>query len=104
MDLYQGKSTKPTLQEGIFINLGSRVALSMVKHLQCPLEHEICIDNFFTSYVLLAHTRSHESRVTDTVRANRTGKCPFKDDKLMKKESRGDMYYRFDCEEILYVK
>jgi len=43
--------------------------------------------------------------VTGIVRSNRTGKCPLKEDKAMKKQTRGDMDYRFDDEEkILFVK
>jgi len=42
--------------------------------------------------------RPLDIRVTGTVRPNRTGKCPRKEDKTMKKEMRGEMDYRFDDE------
>jgi len=62
-------------------------------------DHEIYIDNCFTSYDLLAHMRSLDLRLTGTVRSNRTGKCPLREDKALKKETRGDMDYIFGDEE-----
>ena len=52
MDLYQGKGRTP-VQEDVNKTLGSRVVHSMIKHLQEPADHEIYMDNFFTSYNLL---------------------------------------------------
>ena len=44
-------------------------------------------------------------RVTGTIRANRTGKCPLMDDKSMKKKERGTYDYRFDKQnEVFLVK
>ena len=76
MSLYQGKAKNLTEQD-IRQSLGSRVVLSMSELLEDPLNHEIFIDNFFTSYDLLVHTRSLGLRVTGTVRSNRTTKCPL---------------------------
>ena len=104
MDLYQGKE-KTLPEQTVQQTLGSRVVLSMCDHLENPLDHEVYIDNFFTSYELLVHMRSLGLRVTGTVRSNRTAKCPLQEDKLMKKEGRGEVDFRFDeKEEILFVK
>jgi len=50
---------------------------------------------------------SLDMRVTGTGKSNKTGKCPQKEDKAMKKKhvACGDMDYRFhDEEKILFVK
>ena len=105
MDLYQGKAKTPLLREDIHKCLGSRVVLSMIEHLENPLDHEIYIEKFFTSYELIVHLCSLGIRVTGTIRSNRTAKCPFEDDKSMKKEVRGDVDFKFDKEEeVLFVK
>ena len=76
ISLYQSKANNLPEQD-IRQSLGSRVVLSMSELLENPLNHEIYIDNFFTSYDLLVHTRSLGLRVTSTVRSNRTAKCPL---------------------------
>ncbi|KAK3861583.1 hypothetical protein Pcinc_032495 [Petrolisthes cinctipes] len=104
MNLYQGKdemNTKDILEE----SLGSSVVVDMIQHLEIPSDHEIYVDDFFTSHKLLADMKHLGIRVTGTTRANRTTKCPLESDKDIKQKVRGEFDYRFDEKnEILFVK
>ena len=104
MDLYQGKEKKET--GSMFKDtLGGKVVLAMTQHLDNTSDHEIYLDNFFTSYKLLAHMKDLGIRVTGTTRANRTAKCSLESDIDMKKKSRGVYDYKFDKENgIFFLK
>lgn len=104
MELYQGKKSGIS-KEARLDGLGSRVVKQFTAELPHPADHEIYIDNFFTSHKLLSQMTNLGVRVTGTTRANRTGRCPLLDDKAMKKEERGMHDYCFDGEnEVLFVK
>lgn len=104
MDLYQGKEKKDT--ESMFKEtLGGKVVMAMTQYLENTSDHEIYLDNFFTSHKLLANMKDLGIRVTGTTRANRTARCSLESDKDMKQKTRGVYDYRFDKENgILFVK
>ena len=68
--------------------------------------HEIFFDNFFTSIEVLKHLGENLLKATNTIRENRTKKCPLISFKVMEKTTeRGFTDYRFDREtRILVVK
>ncbi|XP_042208007.1 piggyBac transposable element-derived protein 2-like, partial [Homarus americanus] len=77
----------------------------MTNHLENPNDHEIYVDNFFSSYNLFVQMKSLGIRITGTVRSNRTSRCPLKDDKSLKKENRGSYDYKFEeKEELFFLK
>ncbi|KAK3878905.1 hypothetical protein Pcinc_016491 [Petrolisthes cinctipes] len=104
MNLYQGKEERNsdcTFEE----TLRGKVVLEMIQHLDIHSDHEIYMDNFFTSHKLLAYMKDIGIRLTGTTRANRTAKCPLQSDKDMKQNGRGSYDYRVDeNNEILFVK
>lgn len=102
MDLYQGKQKNSTTVAMKSDSLGSKVVLSMVSHLEDPEDHEIYVDNFFSSYGLFAQMKSLKIRITGTVHSNRTSKCPLEADKSLKKKYRGSYDYRFERNEELF--
>ena len=84
--MYQGKEKIPNYNAKNNDSLGSKVVLSMTRHLENPNDREIYVDNFFSSYGLLVQMKSLCIRITGTIRSNLTARCPLKDDKLLKRE------------------
>lgn len=104
-DLYQGKQVQSTPNTMNNDSLGSKVVSSMVRHLENLNEHEIYVDNFFSSYDLFQRMRSIGLRITGTIRSNRTCRCPLKDDKALKKEERGSYDYKYEEKnELFFLK
>ena len=102
-DLYCGRNQQEGPHDDLC--LGSRVVLQMLEVVEEPRSHCIFFDNLFTSLDLLTYLRDKGFLATGTMRDNRLEKCPLKDSKQMKKESRGSYDYRFDAtNEILIVR
>ena len=77
----------------------------MLEIVEEPRSHCIFFDKLFTSLDLLTYLREKGFLATGTMGDNRLKKCPLKDSKQMKKESRGSYDYRFDAtNEILIVR
>ena len=105
MDLYQGKQKNSTTSAKKNDSLGSRVVLSMVSHLEDPQDHEVYVDNFFSSFGLFVQMKSLKIRITGTIRSNRTSKCPLETDKSLQKKDRGSYDYRYEeNEELFFLK
>lgn len=73
-DICCGKSTEESSDP-----LGARVVKSRLANMPAlAKEHIVYFDNFFTNYYQLLHDlRLLGYRVTDTIRDNRTKKCPL---------------------------
>ncbi|GFX02858.1 hypothetical protein TNCV_4438401 [Trichonephila clavipes] len=53
--------------------------------LKNPVKHEIFFDNFFSSDKLLTELSEKNFKATDTIRDNRTRRCPLKSPEEAKK-------------------
>ena len=74
----------------------------MINYLDNANDHEIYVDNFFSSYNLFVQLKSLGIRITGTVRANKTSGCTLKNNKSLKKESRGSLESKFEEKRELY--
>ena len=90
LEIYQGKVAN---ENG---PLGSRVVNNLLSVCETPANHHVFMDNFFTSYDLLAKLKLEGFRATGTVRENRLKKCPLVDASIMKKKPRGSFDYQSD--------
>ena len=92
LNIYTGKDGN------ISVSLGSRLANKMVnviKEHSDPINHEICFDNFFTSYDLLVNLADENLKTIGNVRENRTqgANKKLKYAKTMKKSISGEFDY-----------
>ena len=99
-DRYSGKGDyNPKL------GLGGSVVTKLTRRLPIDFKFNVTFDNLFTSLNLLKMLAENEIGGTGTIRANRTGKCPIKDNKAIGKESHGTYDFRYDSvNKILVVK
>lgn len=100
MTVYQGKESQGN-KECSLTGVGEKVVGNMVQILDKPSEHQIYIDNFFTSHKLITLLSKKEIRCTGTARYNRMGmknarSNALKNDQDMKKVERGFYDYKFD--------
>lgn len=101
-DIYCGKNQT---EVGDDLLLGSRVVLKMLEAVKEPKSHTVFFDNFFTNRDLLIYLGNRGYRATGTLREARTGDCPLKASKEMKKEQRGFHDYMYDkTGEVLFVR
>lgn len=101
-DLYCGRKEKT---DHVPKTLGSAVVEQMLSIIEDPNSHCAYFDNYFSSYDLFRSLKEKGFRATGTVRENRTKKCPLKDSKILQKEARGALDYRFDSDnQILFVR
>lgn len=91
-----GVQVSPALGESEF------VVLRLVHDLP-PYSHKIFFDNYFASPELLVHLHGTGHYAVCTLRANRTRKCPLKNEKQLKKEGRGAIDYRINKDENIIV-
>ena len=97
-DVYQGKFEQVPEDMKSF-GLGECVVLSMVDHLHNK-NHEVYLDNYFTSIPLLEHLKNVGIRVCSTIKANRKFlPTHLKQDKTMQ---RGDFDYRVASDIVFY--
>lgn len=61
----------------------------MLSFVKTPAQHEIYIDNAFSSYALFIKLRENNYFATGTVRENRMAKRPLKSNKIINKMDRG---------------
>lgn len=89
--LYCGKESYQSSNEP----LGTRVVLELIR--KCNIDSTNCLfaDNFFMSCDLLSQLRELQIPAIGTVRANRTGNCPLKNDKDLQ---RGSMDSKVDTD------
>ena len=99
LELHEGKIETDFQAEG----LGASVILKNISQVSNPSNHIFYVDNFFISHTLMKYLEGKNVRATGTVRYNRTNKCPFKSDDLMKKESRGTYDVRCDEENNIFA-
>ena len=98
LDVYQGKFEHVPEDMKPF-GLGERVVLSMVDHLHNK-NHEVYLDNYFTSIPLLEHLKSVGVGPCGTIKANRKFLAThLKQDKTMQ---RGDFDYRVANDIVFY--
>lgn len=90
MEIYSGKQNGAKADAP----LGSRVVMDMLSVVEQPEQHEVFFDNFFTSYNLMNQLTSLKIRAVGTIRENRTGGCPLRSAKDMKKTERGTYDFR----------
>ena len=100
---YLGKENEPNnkpLEIRVIKNLTSIIPKEEATN------YEIFFDNFFTSIEFLKHLGDNSLKATDTIRENRTKKCPLISSKVMEKTTeRRFTNYRFDRKtRILVVK
>lgn len=99
LEVYTGKDT--SFEE---YSLGERVVRKLLNTVENVSQHEITLDNFFTSYQLLKSLRELGVRATGTIRENRIAKAPLVDSGVMKKKDRGEHDFRVGDGEVLVVK
>ena len=98
LDVYQGKFEHVPEDMKPF-GLGEHVVLSMVDHLHNK-NHEVYLDNYFTSIPLLEHLKSVGVGPCGTIKANRKFLAThLKQDKTMQ---RGDFDYRVANDIVFY--
>ena len=99
-DLYSGKGDyNPKL------GLRGSVVTKLIRKLPSDFKFNVTFDNRFTSLNLLTMLARNGIGWTGTLRANRTDKCPIKDNKAIGKESRGTYDFRYDsANKILVVR
>ncbi|GBP44386.1 PiggyBac transposable element-derived protein 3 [Eumeta japonica] len=100
-ELYQGASTGNTHPE---LGVGASVVLDLVSKLP-KNNYNLYMDNFFTSLPLLEELKKLGHDGTGTIKANRVDGAPLKDQKEMKKTSRGSYHQYTDMlSEITLVR
>lgn len=87
-----------TKQDNSQLQLGERVVLSLLSHLDVPAKHTVTFDNFFTSHKLLTRLSGDGFFALGTVRENRTNHAPLMDVKKMRKQPRGTSDFCFDVD------
>lgn len=97
MEIYAGK--KQGVQS--YEPLGARVVNDLLAAVVNPLHVEVFFDNFFSSYKLFHDLAKKNFKATGTLRQGRTGQCPLKSTKEMKKLERGE--YDFWSDGVVFV-
>ena len=97
-DVYQGKFEQVPEDMKSF-GLGECVVLSMLDHLQNK-NHEVYLDNYFTSILLLEHLENVGVRACGTIKAIR--KCLPTHQKQDKTMQRGDFDYCVASDIVFY--
>ena len=85
------------------LGLGGSVVTKLIQKLPSDLKLNVTFNNPFTSLNLLKMLAENGIGGTGTLRANRTDKCPIKDNKAIGKESRGAYDFRYDSANIILV-
>ena len=84
IEIYTGKSANDVGEP-----LGTDVMKNALEVCECPSNHSVYFDNFFSSYQLLSYLFKKGFRATGTMRKDRVMKCPLIDMKQMKRKERG---------------
>ena len=87
------------------LGLRGSVVTKLIRKLPSDFKFNVTFDNLFTSLNLLKMLAENGIGETGTLRVNRTGKFPIKDNKAIGKESRGTYDFRYDsANKILVVR
>jgi hypothetical protein len=89
-EIYQGKGTV-TDEHGLGIS--GDIVIRLTSTLPSQMNFKVYFDNWFSSVALVDFLRTQGIHSVGTVRQDRTGKAPLRDEKIMKKCGRGTM----DC-------
>ena len=77
-------------------NLTSRVTLQLALEIEEPQLSNVCYDNWFASYKLLAIFSAMDLGASCTIQSNRTNHYPLKSDAALKREGTGSYSSRTD--------
>ena len=99
-DLYSGKG-----DYNLKFGLGGSVVTKLIRKLTSDFKFNVTFDNLFTSLNLLKMLAENGIEGTGILRSNRTNKYPIKDNKDIRKESRGTYDFGYDStNKILLVR
>ena len=91
--MYVGKGT---VNNNRGLGIGCEVVLKLAECLPKDKNYKLFFDNWFAGLPLLVELKKKGILGTGTIRQNRTLKCPFPDDKQMKKKERGSYVANYD--------
>lgn len=89
-----GKGTGREIKLGITGDIVMRLVSIVPKN----KNSKVFIDNWFNSHRLLCELKTAGVLAVGTVRSDRIGRCPFKNDRNLLLEGRGSMDVKFDKE------
>jgi hypothetical protein len=87
------------------MGVGAKIVICFAKVIDQPEKTTLYFDNYFTSLTLLSHLKKkYNILASGTIRSNRTGDCPLKSDKDIKKEGRGAFDFKLSSTGVQIVK
>ena len=98
-EIYVGKGTC----EETGLGFSGDIVVALTENLPEHQNFKICFDNWFSSLQLVRTLKEKGMPCVGTIRSDRIGKCPLKDEKQLKQEGRGSYDQRVEKESNIAI-